>query len=128
MRKLKLEYLTYGLICLLSPSGPNAFSRPQNTKVNNFFDISSFYQIHLMLIEKMRFYLWKFEQGFCTYGLIYVLGPSGPNVVSIPRTQGQEFFWEFIILLGSSYKSWENEVLFMEIGGRVLNLVSKCSF
>ena len=39
-----------------------------------------------------------------------------------PRSQGQEIFWDFIILLDSSHDSWENEVLFVKIGARVLDV------
>ena len=38
-----------------------------------------------------------------------------------PRPQRQEIFWDFIILLDSSYDSWENQVLFVKIGARVLD-------
>ena len=48
--------------------------------------------------------------------------PSSPNVVFIPRPQSQELFWDIIPLLDSSYDSGENEVLFVKIGARVLDL------
>ena len=35
---------------------------------------------------------------------------------------GQKIFWDFIILLDSSHDSWKNEVLFVNIGARVLDL------
>ena len=38
-----------------------------------------------------------------------------------PRPQGQEFFWDFMILLDSSHDSWENEVMFEKIVAKVLN-------
>ena len=53
-----------------------------NPKVKKFFEISWFYSIHLMILEKMRSCLWGLQLGFWTNGLIGFLGPSGPNVVS----------------------------------------------
>ena len=38
-----------------------------------------------------------------------------------PRPQGQELFWDFIILLNSYYDSGEDEVLFVKIGTGVLD-------
>ena len=38
-----------------------------------------------------------------------------------PRPQGQEIFWDFIILLNSFHDSSENEVLFVKMATRVLN-------
>ena len=46
------------------------------------------------------------------------LDPSGPNVLSNSQTQDQRIFWDFIILLDSSY-SGENEFQFVKIGARV---------
>ena len=48
-------------------------------------------KIHLMILEKMRFCLYKLEPGFWNYGLIHPLGPMGPNcngtnVVHRPQT------------------------------------------
>ena len=53
---------------------------------------------------------------------------SSPNVVSRPQVQGQGFFCDFIILLDSSHDSWENEVLFVNIWVRVLDLWLDNSF
>ena len=47
-----------------------------------------------MILEQMRSYLWKLELGFWTYGWIRLLGPSGPNVVSRPRTTRSGRFFE----------------------------------
>ena len=62
-----------------------------------------------MILQKMRSCLWKLEPRFWTYGCIRLLGPSGSNVVSRPQAQGQKFFWDFMILLGSFHISWGNE-------------------
>ena len=76
-----------------------------------------------MILEKMRSCLWKLQLGFRTYGLIHFLGPSGPNVVLGPKPQGQEIFWDLMILLDSSHDSWENEeVMFVKIAARVPHL------
>ena len=70
----------------------------------------------------------KLESGFQTYGLIHLLGPSGPNIVSRPRSQGQDIFWDFMTLLDLSHDFWENVVLFVKIGARVLDLWFDTSF
>ena len=63
----------------------NMFSGPKwpkcsfwvlNPKVKKFFEISWFYWIHLIILEKMRSCLWKLQLGFWTYGLIHFLGPA----------------------------------------------------
>ena len=60
------------------------------------------------------------ELGFWTYGLITFSDPRGPNLAS--RLQVQEIFQDLIVLFDSTYDSGENEVLFMKIGTRVLDL------
>ena len=81
-----------------------------------------FFFIHLMILEKMKSCLWKLEPGFWTYGWIRLLDPSGQNLVSRPQAQVQDIFWDFMIFLDSSHDSWENKVLFVNIGARVLDL------
>ena len=44
---------------------------------------------------------------------IYFLGP---------RSHGQDIFWDFLSLLDLSHDSWKNEVLFVKIKARVLDL------
>ena len=75
-----------------------------------------------MILEKMWSYLWKLEPGFWTYGWISLVSPIGPNVVSRPQAQSQDIFWDFMILLDLPHDSWENEVLFVKIGARILDL------
>ena len=58
-----------------------------------------------MILEKMRSCFSKLELAFWTYGLIHLLGPIDPNVVSRPQTQTQNIFSDFIILLDSSHDS-----------------------
>ena len=78
-------FWTYDWICLLGPSGPNVVSRPQtDPKVNFFFEVSGFYWIHLMILDKMKSQFRKLQPGFWTNGWIRLLGPSFPNVVSRP--------------------------------------------
>ena len=64
------------------PKWPKCSFWVPDPKVKKFFEISWFYWIHLMILEKMRSCLWKLQLGFWTYGLICFLGPSGPNVFS----------------------------------------------
>ena len=40
-----------------------------------------------------------------------------------PMPEGQEIFWDFMILIDSSHYSWENEVLFVKIEARDLDLL-----
>ena len=68
------------------------------------------------------------ELGFCTYGQIHLLGPSDPYVVSLPQTPRLKKFWNFIMLLDLSCNSWKNEVLFVKIGTRVLQIWHDMSF
>ena len=72
-----------------------------------------------------------------SYSFVSLLIPSSPNVVSMLQALTLMFFWDFIILFDSSHDYWENEVLFVEIGARVLDLSPdtfsglkwpKCSF
>ena len=76
----------------------------------------------------LRFMVW-FDS---TYGSdLRLLGPSGPNVVSEPQTpKSWNFlrFHKFINLLDSSYDSGQNEVVFMKIGTRVLDVWFHTSF
>ena len=75
-----------------------------------------------MILEKMRSCLWILELWFWTYSWIHTLGPSGLNVVSRPQAPRSIIFLTFQSLLDSSYDSWKNEVLFVNIGARVLEL------
>ena len=72
---------------------------------------------------------WKNEVLFVKIGVripdlcwIHLLGPSGPNLVSRPQDPRARHFLRFNILLDSSHDSWENEVLLVKIGDRVLDL------
>ena len=63
------------------------------------------------------------EQGkLLVCGWIHLLGPSGPNVVSRSQIPMSRNFLDFMILLNSFHDFWENEVLFVKIGARVLDL------
>ena len=46
-----------------------------------------------MIFEKMKSCLCKVKLGFRTYGLINLLGPSGPNAISSPQTPRSQFFF-----------------------------------
>ena len=48
-----------------------------------------------MILEKMRYCLWKLEPGFSTYDWTCLLCPSGPNVVSRPQALRSRIFWRF---------------------------------
>ena len=86
------------------PKWPKCSFWVLNPKVKKFFEISSLYWIHLMTLEKMRPCLWKLYLLFWTYGLIRLLGPSGPNVVSRLQTLRSRYFLRFHNFIG--FISW----------------------
>ena len=45
-----------------------------------------------MILEKMRSCLWILEPGFRNYGWVRLVGPTGPNAISRPQAQGQNFY------------------------------------
>ena len=120
--KLKLGFWSYGVIRLLGPVGPNIVSRPQTLRSIYFLRFQNFIELISWFCRKWGLFLWKLKLRFQTYGLIRFLDPIGPNVISRPHTQGHEISWNFMILLDSFHDSWENEVLFVKTGGRVLDL------
>ena len=134
LSQLQLWFWSYGLIRLLGPSGPDVVSGSQtprskwwlvcevgatvmdvwlttssgpkwpkcsfqvpDTNVKIYFDISWFYWIQLMIFVKMKLWFW-------TYGLIRLLGPSGPDVISGSQTPRSKFFLRFHELIG--FISW----------------------
>ena len=107
--KLQPGFWIYGLICLLGPNGPDVVSGPQTPRSRNFFEISWVYWIHVITSEKMRSCLWKLQLGFWIYGLIRLMGPSGPNVVSRPQTLRSRNFLRFhnsIGLISWFFRKW----------------------
>ena len=104
------------------PKWPKCSFWVPDPKVKRFFEISWFYWIHLLILEKMRSCLWKLQLGFWTYGSICFLGPSGPNVVSGPQTSRSKFFLRFHDFIGSIFwflRKWGP--VFLKIGARVLD-------
>ena len=94
-------------IWLDTSSGPRWLKcsfRVPDPKVKKFFEISWFYWIYLMILEKMRSCLWKIELVFWAYGLICLLGPSDPNVVSEPQTPRSRNFLRLHNFIG--FMSW----------------------
>ena len=69
----------------LGPWWPKCCFWAPGPKVKKFVEISWFYWIHLMILEKMRSCLWKLELGFWAYSLICLLpkalGPNCPKLV-----------------------------------------------
>ena len=79
-----------------------------------FFNLSSFY-IGIKFYVKVNSSLARHLQiQVGNWAQMYFLGP---------RPQGQEIFWDFMILIDSSHYSWENEVLFVKIEARDLDLL-----
>ena len=120
LSKLEPGFWTYGWIPLLGSSGLNVVSRPQVPRSRHFLKFHDF--IRFKILKKMRSCLSKLEPGFWTYGWICLLGPSGPNVVFRSQAPRSRHFLRFHILLDLSYDSWENVILFVKTGARVLDL------
>ena len=57
-----------------------------------------------------------------TYGLRRILSPSDPNVFSRPQTSRSKNVTRFYDLLDPSSDSGENDVLFVKIGAKVLDM------
>ena len=83
--KIEARVLDIWLDTSSRPKWPNCSYWVPDLKVKKFFEISWFYRIHLMILEKMRSCLWKLQLGFWTYGLISslpkYLGPNCPKLV-----------------------------------------------
>ena len=75
-----------------------------------------------MILDKVSPCLRKLKLRFWTYGYVCLLGLSGPNVVTGPQSPRSRHFLRFHDSIGFIYDSWENEVLFVKIGARVLGL------
>ena len=110
--KLELEFWAYGLIHPLGPSTENVVCRPQ-TRKSSIFEISWLYWIHLMIVGKTKFCLWKLETGFWTYSKICLLGPSNTNVVFRLQTPKSSNFLRFHNLIAFIHCG-ENKVLFVK--------------
>ena len=59
------------------------------------WDFMILMNFHHMILEKMRSWLRKLKLGFWNYGLICLLGRSGPTVVSRPQTPRSRNFLIF---------------------------------
>ena len=72
-----------------------------------------------MILEIGSSFFWKLELGFWNYTFIHLLGPMWlKSSLLDPRHWDHGTFWDFIILVDSSYDFGENEVLFVKIGAR----------
>ena len=82
------------------PKWPKCSFWVPDPKIKKFFEISWFYWIHLMILEKMMACLWKLQLWLWTYGLIRLLDPSGPNVASGSQTSRSRNFLRFHDFIG----------------------------
>ena len=72
-----------------------------------------------MILEIGSSFFWKLELGFWNYTFINLLGPMWlKSSLLDPSHWDHAIFWDFIILLDSSYDSGDNDVLFVKIGAR----------
>ena len=66
------------------PRWPKCSFKAPGPKVKTFFQIWWFYWTHLMILEKVRSWLWKLELWFSTTGLISHLPKAlGPNCLKL---------------------------------------------
>ena len=117
---LGLGFWTYGWICLLGPSGPNLVSRPQAPRSRHFLRFYNFIGFISSFLKKWGPICEYWSQGS---GLMaeYVFWAQVAQIqFPGPRSQGQDIFWDFMVLLDSSHDSWKNEVLFVKIRAIVL--------
>ena len=64
-------------------------------KFRDFFQIWWFDWIQLMILDRMKSYLWKLELGFWPYSLTNALCPSGSYLVFRPKTPRPMYFLRF---------------------------------
>ena len=122
--KLEPGFWTYGWIHLLGPSGPNVLSRSQAPSSRNFLKFHDFIGFISSFLRKWGLACENSSQGSgLMAGYFFWVQVAQINVRFLgSRSQGQDSFWDFMILLDSSHHLWENEVLFVKIGARVLDL------
>ena len=60
-----------------------------------------------MILDKVRYFLWKSKPEFWTYSFIRCPGPKLPKLSFLdPRPQVQDIFWDFITFLCQSFEIW----------------------
>ena len=122
--KLEPGFWNYGWVRLLGPNGPNVLSRSQAPSSIIFLKFHDFIGFISSFVRK--------------WGLVCENSSKGSGLMAAyffwvqvaqinkwflgSRSQGQDSFWDFMILLDSSHHLWENEVLFVKIRARVLDL------
>ena len=102
--------------------GPNVISRSQAPRAINFLRFYNFIGFISWFLRKWGPACENWIQGS---GVIagYVFWAQVTQLYLLGRgPQGEEILWGFMFLLDSSHDFWENEVLFVKIGARVLDL------
>ena len=105
--KITAMVLDIWLDTSFGPKWPRCSFWVPDPKVITFFEISWFYWIYLMILEKMMACLWKLQLWFWTYDLIHLLGPGGPggpDVVSGYQSTSSKNFLRFHNFIG--FISW----------------------
>ena len=126
--KLEPGFWTYGWIRLLGPSDPTIMLRPQTTRSRYILKFHDFIGFISSFLRKWHPVCENRSQG-SGFMAGYVFWVQAAHMYFLsPRPQDQEIFQDFIILLDSSHNSWKNEVLFVKIGARVLELWFDKSF
>ena len=129
--------IKWGLICenwsyvsglMARPSDPNVISRPQTSRSQNFLRFHNFIWFILWFWRKWDnvYEKWSQSSGLMAWYVFHV--QVAKMYFLSPRPQSLKIFWDFIILLDSSYHSGENEVPFVKVGARVLDLCLDTSF
>ena len=123
--KLKLGFWTCVWIHPVGPSGPNVGSKAPGPKFKTHFQISWFYWIHLIILEKTGSCLWKLELGFSTTGLIRHLPKAfGPNCAKVVfRPQIPNVFWDLkFFSCQAAYNFASNKLLFSNFRSILIKL------
>ena len=90
---MELGFGTYGLIRLLGRNDLNVVSRPHIRRWSYFWDFITLLDWSHGFGHESWPCLSKLELGFWNYGLVRLLGPSGPSVASRPQTSRS---WSFL--------------------------------
>ena len=116
----KTSWENGGPVCENFSQGFGLFSRPQTSRSINFLRFHNFIGFISWFLRKLGLVCENWSQGsglmaghvfWAQEAQMYFLGP---------RAQGQNIFWDFIMLQDVSYNSWENVILFLKTEPKVL--------
>ena len=99
--KLEPGFWNYGWIRLLGPSSPNVVSRPQIPGSRNFLRFNKFIGFISWFLRKWgpACESWSQDSGLMARYVFWAQVAHGLSGSSDPMPQGQNVFWDFMILL-----------------------------